>query len=594
MLEVESFSALNDRFPDIGFNLSFSQYEPFELFEDREGKINAKRSLQFLHSPTSITEELQHWRTRLVLPEKEIVYIYGIGLGYYYEVLKSWLAEKRERMIIFLEDDIAVFEALVKIDSNLISDPQVHIRYIPNPLDLDLVLEELVQSYPCDRIEVSALESYRRLFPKKCRDIRIKLFRKTTLITALMSDILYSHKLFANLLKNFKRLPEAFFANRLKNAFTGIPAIICGAGPSLQESIPFLREMENQALIIAGGSSFTALTAQMVLPHLGMALDPNPDEYLRLKPNCGFEVPIIYGNRVLPDVFGTLNGPHGYLRSETGGSCELWMEDKLRIDADSIGPDLDREALSVTTLGVSLAYAMGCNPIILTGVDLAYTNMQRYASGVVSSAGVSFNQLKQVSKASDKVIKRKGSDGKMVYTLVKWVMESDAISLYAKERPERTFINATSGGIGFSDLPYIPMKEAIQKHCHRTYDLRAMVHFQALKLRFSGVEPNEHLQDLKNSLERCLHICEQMLQEIQKLTDQKDPVLPTGKMVILEIDFQEEIAFDCLLSALGPVLDCIMNRCHSNSSKNNLERCQTKWSHIKSLIYSCLNSYSSF
>ncbi|HSW86286.1 MAG TPA: 6-hydroxymethylpterin diphosphokinase MptE-like protein [Rhabdochlamydiaceae bacterium] len=590
MLEIESFSALNERFPDIGFHLSFSQYEPFELFEDKERKINAKRSVQFLHSPTSIPEELKQWQSRLDLHEKEIIYIYGIGLGYYYEVLKSWLAEKRERMIIFLEDDIAVFEALVKIDSNLISDPQVHIRYIPNHHDLDQLLEELVQNYPCDRIEVSALESYRHRFPKKCRDIQIMLFRKTTLFSALMSDVLYSHKLFANLLKNFKRLPEAFFANRLKNAFTGIPAIICGAGPSLQESIPFLREMENKALIIAGGSSFTALTAQMVLPHLGMALDPNPDEYLRLKPNCGFEVPIIYGNRVLPDIFGTLNGPHGYLRSETGGSCELWMEDKLGIDADSIGPDLDREALSVTTLGLSLAYAMGCDPIILTGVDLAYTNMQRYASGVMTSVGVSSDQLKQVSKASDKLIRKKGSNGKMVYTLIKWLMESDSISIYAKERPERTFINATSGGIGFSGLPYISLETAIKERCQLTHDIRGRVHTLIQQFRFSGIETNSHVQELKKSLERCLCICDEMLMEIQ---NNKENPSQTGKMVILEIDFQEEMAFDCLLSALGPALDRIMNRCHSNSQQNDLDRFQTKWSHIKSLINSTLNSYSS-
>lgn len=590
---------LIERFPDIAFHLTYGAYEPYELFEDAQGKINARRFNACLHA-AHIASEMRSWKRGLDLTEIEILYIYGIGLGYYYASVKDWLKEKRERMVIFIEEDIAVFEPLAKVHPLLLSDPQVHIRFVPDGENLDDVLEELVQSYPCDRIEVGALQAYRKRSPKKCRDIRLKLLRKTTVISALMSDVLHVHKLFANVMSNFYRLPTSFHVNQMQGQFHGVPAVICGAGPSLQESISALGRCENRALIIAGGSAFTALSAQGILPHLGMVLDPNPDEYLRLKPNLAFEVPIIYGNRVLPDVFATLNGPLGYLRSQTGGATEEWLEERLGIHSDPIGPDLDIEALSVTTLGISLARSLGCNPIILTGVDLAFTRNERYAPGVVASSQVSDDLLQQ-SKASEKVVRSKDREGNSIHTLVKWVMEASAISAYAKNYPDTLFINATSGGIGFQGLPYVPLEEALEKHCLQSYDLRGSVHASAQRFQFSNmtrdkIEP--HLQELKCSLERCSKICLEVLAELENVRahiHSPDQLLETGRMVILEVDFQEEPAFDCFLNALGPALDRLMRR-RSDPSTNNtaaLERLFVKWNHYKSAIDNILKSFIS-
>jgi len=103
-----------------------------------------------------------------------------------------------------------------------------------------------------------------------------------------------------------------------------------------------------------------------------------------------FEVPFYMGNRLYPDVFTTCNGPHGYLHTQNGRSIrKLGSEHELHIPQKPLHEGFDTEAMSITTICLQLAYAMGCNPVILVGVDLAMlTGNQSYAPGVLAEARV--------------------------------------------------------------------------------------------------------------------------------------------------------------------------------------------------------------
>ncbi len=582
-------SLLMERYPEIGFLLTYNPYVPFEVFVGGDGQLNARRASQVLHAE-NVREEMEAWSSRIAWEEIEVLYIYGLGLGHYYEPIRSWLNGLRTRSAIFIEEDLGVIDAFLKREdaAELIQHPQVHLRVLAHPKQWKELLEELAQTFPSDRIACTALASYPQSRLKK---MRLELMRNSAAIHALLSDVLHGHKIFANLLPNFRRFPEAFYVNKWEGDFAGVPAIICGAGPSLGRSIDALKRLEHRALIIAGGSSLAALSRYGVQPHLGMALDPNPDEYLRLRPSQTFETPLLYGNRLLPDVFRTCNGPFGYIRSDTGGPCETYFEQQLGLEGEAIGPDLGREAFSVTTLGVALAYALGCNPIILVGVDLAYTGMHRYAEGVVDANRVTVGQMKKESRVTEQLLRRKDRQGKTVYTLVKWVMESATIGAYAKHHPERLFINATEGGIGFPGIDYRPLEKVVEEHCLTQRDLRGKIHCLIQRERLSGISSariDELSTSLKASLGRCLQIADEMLVEIGRV--ESDPNLPlqTGRMVILELDFEEEMAFECLLQTLGPVLDRVINRYFhfSQERKALIDKQKAKWEHFKTVIRS--------
>ncbi len=590
---IQDHVHLLERYPELVFLLSYTPYIPYPLITSVDHKLSAEE----LHSG-SISQEIADFKTKLHLEGVDILYVYGLGLGYHYAALKGWLKEKRERRLIFLEDELAAVYALLSSEhaQDLFYDPQVVVRFIPDPKRLQEHLEELTASYSCDRIEVAAIASYQKKKKRRFLQIRLKLLRLSAVHHAILTEALYSHKMLVNLLRNIRRWPGSFLAGGLKGKFCGIPAVVCGAGPSLQASLPHLKKIEDRALIIAGGSTIAALSNQGIQPHLGIALDPNAEEFGRLKIASAYEMPLIYATRLQPDVFNALNGERGYLVSDTGGSCERYFERQMEIEEEPVGPELGSEALSVTTLAIALAVEMGCHPLFLNGIDLAYTGTQRYAEGILPSSHIDISEKRREKKSPERLLKRKDIRGHYVHTLVKWVMESECIAAYAKAHPETGFINVSEGGIGFPGIPNVPLLEAAQG-LNQQLDLRALLHaeIQKLKIPLSKEKIFREMKEVGESLLRLGSIAEEMLEELERvkhLFPFGQLVLPTGKMTILEIDFQEEKAFECLFPSLGPALDKLLERafyvpahCTEEQQRHISLECKiAKWRQWKEII----------
>ena len=288
--------------------------------------------------------------------------------------------------------------------SRLIEDTQVHIEFIHDEEHMSELLQELAGRYPSERVEVAAIEYYATHKAARFQEMKLQLYRLSTVAQALLTEALYSHRLLDNLIPNIFCWPHSFFANDLRDKLKGIPAIICGAGPSLAATFEQLKQVEDRALIIAGGSTISALSNQGIIPHIGIALDPNSEEFDRLKAASSFHMPFLYASRLESRVFNTCNGDKGYLRTQTGGACEAYFEKTMGLEATPIGPELGPEALSVTTLAIALAVEMGCDPIILNGIDLAYTGMQRYAEGVMPSSQVFVDEIKGATRSGERLM----------------------------------------------------------------------------------------------------------------------------------------------------------------------------------------------
>lgn len=565
--EVETI--LQDRYPDIAFSLNFLPFERYEHIETEIADFFKKHNLD----------------------EIEVFYLYGLGLGHHFAALKSWLEAKRDRVLIILEENLGVIAAFLHSEyaQDLLAHSQVQLRYIAHPKQLTAVLKECIAQFPSDRVEIAAIAPYEKT--RKFRSLKLKLFRLTTISHALMTEALYPHKMLNNLLHNILKWPGSFFANRLKQQFKGVPAIICGAGPSLSKTFAALKEVNDRALIIAGGSTIAALSNQGIIPHIGLAFDPNEEEFGRLKAASSYEMPLLYGSRLEARVLNTCNGPRGYILSDTGGPCEAHFEKALGIEEQSIGPELGVEAFSVTTLCIALAVEMGCDPIILNGIDLAYTGMQRYAEGILPTSQVFSDEVQQTKKASERLVRRKDIYGNPVHTLVKWIMESTCIADYAKCHQECRFINATQGGLGFPGIPNQPLAEI---QLPEQMDLRGHLHMliQNNPMPVSAYAVGQKMQEVLDSLIRLEKIAEQILAEITKAQAHEDSAWPSGRMTILEIDFQEEKAFGCLFPILGPALDRLFNRAHylspllSKQEKRRiqLERQKAKWIKYQELM----------
>jgi len=471
------------------------------------------------------------WVKKLDLTHVELLYIFGLGDGSIYSHLREWLHEKSNRRIVFFEEDPTVVAALLDTGTILFSDLQV---------DFELLVSDTIDrfaiKYPVNRVEVICLPEKNDF---RFRKNRLILLRKTALSNALFVDRLFGYRLFDNFRKNVPRLQGAFYANGLKDAFSEMPVIVCGAGPSLQEAIPLLRNLEGRALVIAGGSAIAALSAQGIEPHFGIAVDPNKEEYHRFCNSFFFEGPLLLSTRVFPGIFGTCNGPFGYLRSETGGASELWFEKEIGLTDPLLTNHMPEESTCVITLALAFAVHIGAKTITLAGMDLAYTGGKRYAEGVCSDNA---KQAHLSLQGLDLPLRRKGKTGKSLSTALRWVMESAAIEKFAKKHPGVRWINATKEGLSIKGFQECSLEAAYALYMNKSFDIRGKI-AKEIALHPMPTIPHDLLQKLDDSLLRTID-------HLTILANQK-----TGSKALAQLELEEELAVQVLFSDMPWILE---------------------------------------
>lgn len=565
-LSEKTENVLRRRYPNLAFLASILGKENKEL-------INEKSSF-CLPSPSTLNQI-------------EVVYVFGLSTPSIYHHLKEWLKASKKRDLIFLEEDAHVLSTFFSLKSahDLLDNPQVHIRFNMKPEDLKGFLQQCAFDFPSREIEVVAIHSNHQEKEERFKQVRDHLKRCSVVAYASFYFDFYNYKVLKNRLKNALNLPKAFFGNQLEGTFKNIPAIVCGAGPSLAKDIKTLKSLENQALIIAGGSALTALTHQNLSPHLGVAVDPNLEEYVRFKDSFAFETPLLYINQLHHRVFETCNGPLGYLKTLSGSPFEKWMEKKLNIDSKPLNEGFDIEALSVTTVCIEIACSMGCNPIILTGIDLAFSEKKTYCPGV-------FEYKTPCESGLEHFIKHQDIFDQPTFTTLEWIMESSTISRFAKVNQKKTkVINATQGGIGFKNILNKELKDIPFK---QTYDLRGKLH-QAIELINFSIKKEDikmHLNMLCTSLKKAENLSKSALSELKKM-EKKNCDPETGRLIFYQMEIEELDAYSCLLSESEHCLQkleresfrpCPWNASSQEKHQIKWQRHYLKWSQFQFLI----------
>jgi len=594
---------LQTRFPEIAFTLSFGDLEPLELFREDSGYLNGRTSKGFLYGKDT-AGEIRSWKESLFLEGIDVLYVYGIGLGYHYLAMKEWLEEKKERMLVFFEEDPGVLQALFTLPAGtrILENSRVHIFLLPQPVSWKGVFDVCVRQWISDRVDFVAIGAYCRGMENKIKKLRLELLRKNSLMSVAITETLHYHKLMENISANLLALPESSHVNLWKDACKGIPAVICGAGVSLTDSIPAIKELETRAVIFAGGSAITALHHFGIRPHMVIALDPNEEEYGRIKSSGCFEVPFVYSSRLHKKVLSSTNVRPGYLHSDTGGAFENWMNEKLEIGGESLGPELGVEALSVTTLAVPLAKYLGCDPIIFCGVDLSYKDLHRYPPGVIPSSKIFLEDLQNEKRSMEKPVRKKNGEGQFVYSLVKWVMEASCLGSYVKKQTGSKFFNASLQGIKIPHVAHLPIAEFSSAYCTSRYDLRGLLHAKAEETMFSTLSAENvkaGFDDLLASLDRCLPLFASMLEEIRIRKEMPfDPLSSpeSGKMQLLEMDLLEEEAYPVCLESIFCIYQKILDGCRpcvapgdeEAERSNALEKKRQLWEECLTVLQACM------
>lgn len=514
-----------------------------------------------IHAHENPLDEAKQWFESLDLNGIKALVILGVGLGYFYDAAKDWLHGNSIHQIVFLEPDLEIIYHLFQTEqgSKILNDPQVTLA----PVDLNGRADIALSIFCSQAYRFTALPIYEKHIPafvEICKSNAAFILKLKS--DSILEFVDHGYIFCSNYYRNLLSLPKAYTGDALVGKFQDIPAIICGAGPSLSQSAAFVEASKNKALIFGGGTAMNGLNAYGVLPHFGVGIDPNIAQFTRLIMNQAYEVPYFYRNRMSSKAVEFIHGPHLYLSGSTGYDIGPYFEQKFGLPANAI-----QEGYNVINFSLSIALALGCNPIILVGVDLAYTNGLSYCPGILNHPLHERKDFFGTKTATDELIQKTDIYGNPVLTLWKWIAESLWFSNIAKENPSIKLYNATQGGVGFPGIPNISHDHASQHLLKRSYDLEGKIHaaiMQAnLPVNVNKAAILDALKDLLQSLQKSQKLVESLYKSLSETiyryelkssmqsAELSDYILETQRHL------EEEPAYKALLQNFGKEYESI-------------------------------------
>lgn len=445
-----------------------------------------------------------------------------------FEDLKIWLTKENKRLFFF-DDDLnnLRFFFQTKLANDLLKYENISFHFFTK---IPQLVEQITPDLKSKKIKIITFTNN----SKKFEALKKEVMHQAIISYFANHDRIYSHKIFKNFYSNIDKLQNSFLINKFKNKFKDKPAIVLGAGPSLKYSFETLKRLQNNALFIAGGSAITCLSKMGILPHLGVIIDPNFEEYQRMKEAEAFEIPMIYSTRVNSGVFKTFNGPLGYIKSEICGFFEVWLDEELKITSKSLYKKKLEKALTVTTVSLMLAKFLGCNPIILDGIDLAYSQNQRYSVDIIKN-----NQINSSQTSNIETYLTKDKHNNEIYTNLNWEIEKDWIKTFAKDNKKIKFLNATKDGMKINNIEDISILEIEKNYLKTSFDFKSYIHFLSQENMISNAKEKD-FDSMKISLKNSFKRCSEYLQDIINNN-------PEYKAILSKEELPEEIAYKYFL-----------------------------------------------
>jgi hypothetical protein len=203
--------------------------------------------------------------------------------------------------------------------------------------------------------------------------------------------------------ENLELAMRAGVLSDLPGAFTGATAILCAAGPALQDSLDFVRDNQDRALVIAVNSSLKPLLAAGIEPHFVVINDTSTDSEPTLA-----GLPSLAKTNLVAHCLSTTGGmsfPRTYLFGNFPGQ-----------------PFQKRASLllhgSVITTAFALAEYLGCARAVLAGVQLGSPDpwALNYTKGSLLEAQISSGADRELINRWPQLYPVMAADGRHLYT----------------------------------------------------------------------------------------------------------------------------------------------------------------------------------
>jgi len=525
-----NISILKSKAPEIAEKITLAKGTHVSLVSCKNGSYSISVSSDngrnlFIHSKIDPLKEAERFVADIDPANRDLIIILGFGLGYHIrEILKKHdgiskiLIIEKDPLIIQKAFEVYNFDDILKIkELQILCDPSE-----------DSILSFLKGKASANILFVMHRGSH-QIYPDYYNNILSLLKSYISTKDVNIATLAKFEKLWcSNIARNLPFFINSPGAKIFYNKFDGVPAIIAAAGPSLSDSLKFIKENSKKALIIAVDTSYRILINHGITPHFCISVDPQVINARYFEGTDNTETVLVADPMVHPSVFRFFKGK----TTVTSIAFEMmkWIENSSGDKGEMC------HGGSVSTNAYDFAKRLGAYPIILAGQDLAFTKGLAHAKGSYLDEQI-HNKTNRISNAE--MFNRRqltflpkiflpGINGKAIHTNQKMII----FIKWFESRKDPEIINASRDGVLLNGI----------KHIHDS-DIELNTPAFDIKSKIDEILDSSNLikkeltdefmqkistmlfevEELIPSLKRAINLSMELSQMIEKGTDKQDP-----------------------------------------------------------------------
>lgn len=324
----------------------------------------------FLHSKFAPEKEADRFVSDVEFENYNLFIVFGFGFAYHIErILK--LAPKNSHVLV-IEKSFELLKAALKNRNleNILMDERLLLLVDPSEDDI----AEVMQGKSSFKITFLMHPGSHRAWPDYYNNVSniTKSYlssKEANIATLAKFEKLWSSNIAANIVNMIENPGVSIFYNK----FQGHNALVVGAGPSLTNSIEFIRKNRNHFIVIAVDTAFYLLKKHGIDPHFCITADPQIINARYFENNNDSTAVIVADPVSHPSIFRFYNGPI----SVTSPPFETfkWIEDFTGEKGEVT------HGGSVSTNAADFANRLGVENVYLIGQDLSFTGGYAHAKG---------------------------------------------------------------------------------------------------------------------------------------------------------------------------------------------------------------------
>ena len=253
-----------------------------------------------------------------------------------------------------------------------------------------------------------------------------------------------------------------------QNKFKDVPCVVVAAGPSLGNSIEYLKEIQDKCLIMSVDTSFRSCYRRGIIPHFCNAHDANINGQRFFKDQPCPDTVGLFVNYIHPKTIESYQGPLAFYY--VGDDAHTYYV-TMALACDSADRKDGSFLKSSVTGGSSVAHTayylallFGCNPVTFIGLDLSYPDLDKSHFETDNPKNIREKKLIDVEDLQGRMIKTDLS-----FYSYKTVFEKMAAPMAgifgSKVFNSSEDSNGKPAGVIHHGLRPLPFKEFINLYC---------------------------------------------------------------------------------------------------------------------------------